>query len=148
VKFVRVDADVASALKSEGENTENEALTALFREVSGNDKLTVRFEALKDAEIPAILNVSEESRRMEEMMRMYQMNGMGGDFSYPVETSLVVNLDAPLIKKLTDLVTEDAEKSEAIANYIYKLALISQRKLTAEEMEKFLDDGFGILERL
>ena len=85
---------------------------------------------------------------MEEMMRMYQMNGMGGDFSYPVETSLVVNLDAPLIKKLTDLVTEDAEKSEAIANYIYKLALISQRKLTAEEMEKFLDDGFGILERL
>ena len=147
VKFVRVDADIAAAMKADGEICENEALTALFRKVSALPELTVKFDKLKTS-VPALLNISEESRRMEEMMRMYQMNGMGGDFSYPVETSLVVNLDAPLIKKLSDLVTADTEKSEAIANYIYKLALISQRKLTAEEMEKFLDDGFGILERL
>ena len=147
VKFVRVDADIAAAMKADGEIAENEDLTALFRKVSGLSELTVKFDKLKTT-VPALLNISEESRRMEEMMRMYQMNGMGGDFSYPVETSLVVNLDAPLTKKLADLVKADAEKAEAIANYIYKLALISQRKLTAEEMEKFLDDGFGILERL
>ena len=85
---------------------------------------------------------------MEEMMRMYQMNGGGNDFSFPVETSLVVNLSAPLTEKLASLVSTDREKAETIAGYIYKLALISQRKLSAEEMNSFLDDGFAILELL
>lgn len=79
---------------------------------------------------------------------MYQMNGAGGDFSFPVETSLVVNLSAPLTEKLSALVSSDSEKAETIANYIYKLALVSQRKLSQDEMEAFLRDGFDILEKL
>lgn len=86
---------------------------------------------------------------MEEMMRMYQMNGGGtDDFSFPVETSLVVNLASPLIEKLSTLMSSDTEKAMVIAGYIYKLSLLSQRKLTAEEMDGFLDDGFHILELL
>lgn len=147
VKFVRVDADVASAMKNDGEIEENAEITELFRKVSGNTELSVKFDKLK-TRTPALLNVSEESRRMEEMMRMYQMNGGGNDFSFPVETSLVVNLSAPLTEKLASLVSTDREKAETIAGYIYKLALISQRKLSAEEMNSFLDDGFAILELL
>ena len=147
VKFVRIDADVASVMKNDGEIEENAEITELFRKVSGNAELSVKFDKLK-THTPALLNISEESRRMEEMMRMYQMNGGGNDFSFPVETSLVVNLSSPLTEKLASLISTDAEKAEMIASYIYKLALISQRKLTAEEMEGFLSDGFGILELL
>lgn len=147
VKFVRVDADVASVMKNDGEIEENAEITELFRKVSSNAELSVKFDKLK-THTPALLNISEESRRMEEMMRMYQMNGGGNDFSFPVETSLVVNLSSPLTEKLASLISTDAEKAETIASYIYKLALISQRKLTAEEMEEFLSDGFGILELL
>ena len=74
VKFRRIDADVA-ALTGDGDVTESEALSDLYRKVSGNDKLEVNFAPLKDSKIPAMLTVSEESRRMEEMMRMYAMQG-------------------------------------------------------------------------
>lgn len=147
VKFVRVDAGVASSMKNDGEIEENSEITELFRKVSKNTELSVKFDRLK-TNTPAFLNISEESRRMEEMMRMYQMNGAGGDFSFPVETSLVVNLSAPLTEKLSALVSSDSEKAETIANYIYKLALVSQRKLSQDEMEAFLRDGFDILEKL
>lgn len=149
VKFVRVDADVASALKSEGENTENEALTALFREVSGNDKLTVRFEALKDAEIPAILNVSEESRRMEDMMRMYRMtSGEEGDFSFPTDSTLIVNTASPLIAKVEGLLAAEREKAASLAAYLYRLTVLSQRRLDAKEMQDFLKESYRILSEL
>lgn len=147
VKFVRVDAGVAPSMKNDGEIEENAEITELFRKVSKNAELSVKFDRLK-TNTPAFLNISEESRRMEEMMRMYQMNGGGGDFSFPVETSLVVNLSAPLSEKLCVLVSSDPEKAETIANYIYKLALVSQRKLSQDEMEAFLRDGFDILEKL
>ena len=147
VKFIRVDAGVAPSMKNDGEIEENAEIAELFRKVSKNTELSVKFDRLK-TNTPAFLNISEESRRMEEMMRMYQMNGAGGDFSFPVETSLIVNLSAPLSEKLSVLVSSDFEKAETIANYIYKLALVSQRKLSQDEMEAFLCDGFDILEKL
>ena len=149
VKFVRVDADVASALKGEGENAENEALTALFREVSGNDKLNVRFEALKDAEIPAILNVSEESRRMEDMMRMYRMSGgEGEDFSFPTDSTLIVNTASPLIAKVEGLLAAERDKAASLAAYLYRLTVLSQRRLDANEMQTFLKESYRILSEL
>ena len=81
---------------------------------------------------------------MEEMMKLYAMSGDGG-FSYPVEVSLVVNTASNLIKKLDEYIEKDPDKAEKIASYIYKLSLISQRKLSAEEMKSFLEDGFSIL---
>ena len=148
VKFVRVDADIASAMKSDGEITENEALVSLFRDASEIADLNVKFDRLKSS-VPALLNISEESRRMEEMMRMYRMGGAEDEMpEFPVETSLVLNLESPLIQKLISLPEAEHDKALLIAGHIYKLSLISQRKLNATEMEKFLNDGFNILELL
>ena len=147
VKFVRVDADVASALKTEGEVKENTDLTELFKEASGNSELKVKFENLKSGKTPAILNISEESRRMEEMMRMYSggaamPQGMGTD------ETLVINSASSLVKKLESLVVTDKDNATKMASYIYKLAVLAQRKLTAEEMTHFLEDSFTLLEQI
>ena len=149
VKFRRIDADVAAALQADGDVTESEALTALYREVSGNDKLEVKFLPLKDESVPAMLTVSEESRRMEEMMRMYAMQGgMGAMPSYPVDYTLTVNTASPLTGKLTDLCEADPDKAKLIASQVYRLCLLSQRKLTAEELTDFLAAGFDLLGKL
>ena len=149
VKFRRIDADVAAALQADGDVTESEALTALYREVSGNDKLEVKFTPLKDGSTPAMLTVSEESRRMEEMMRMYAMQGgMGAMPAYPVDYTLTVNTASPLTGKLMDLCEADPDKAKLIASQIYRLCLLSQRKLTAEELTDFLAAGFDLLGKL
>ena len=147
VKFVRVDADLADAMKSGEEAVSNDDLAALFKKVSGNEELPVKFENLK-SDLPALLNVSEESRRMEEMMRMYQMAGDDNTFNFPVEMALVVNTSSPLTQKLITLLGSDDEKAEMIARHIYKLSLLSQRKFTPVEMQEFLSDGFDILSKL
>ena len=149
VKFRRIDADVAAALQADGDITESEALSALYREVSGNDKLEIKYTPLKDASTPAVLTVSEESRRMEEMMRMYAMQGgMGAMPAYPVDYTLTINTASPLTVKLTDLCETDTDKARLIASQIWRLCLLSQRKLTAEELTDFLASGFELLGRL
>ena len=146
IKFIRVDADVASALKNEGDVTENADLVDLFKEASGNNELKVKFENLKSAKTPALLNISEESRRLEEMMRMYGNSAMPMGMSK--EETLVVNTAAPLVKKLESLMATDKDTADKIASYNYKLAVLSQRKLTAEEMTSFLEDSFTLLEQI
>ena len=146
VKYIRIDADVAGALRSDDAAVEDKALADLFVKVSGNDKLKVEFAALKDASVPVLLTVSEESRRMEEMMKMYSMSGMGiGMNAFPTEETLTVNTASELIAKLG---TMEPEKQEQSAAYLYRLALLSQRKLTAEELQKFLSDSYAILASL
>ena len=148
VKFQRIDSDV-NALTADGDVTESEALTALYREVSGNDKLEVKFLPLKDESVPAMLTVSEESRRMEEMMKMYAMQGgMGAMPSYPVDYTLTVNTASPLTGKVMDLCEADPDKAKLIASQVYRLCLLSQRKLTAEELTDFLAAGFDLLGKL
>jgi len=142
VKFVRVDADT-SALREEGEEETSEKLTALFEAFSNEEnKLSVRLEKLRDATVPAVLNVSEEARRMQEMMKMYapDMPAM------PLEATLVLNTSCSLVKKLE----EDAfgERTEVVASYVYHLATLSQRPLTAEEMKAFLSESYRILDAL
>ena len=149
VKFVRIDADVASALKAEGKAEENEKLAELFKKVSGSKELKVRFELLKNAKIPAVLNISEESRRMEDMMKMYRMSGNDvGGMNFPTEATLVVNASSPLITRLASEVESDESKAERIAKQIYTLALLSQRQLTADELQSFLTDSFDMLEQI
>ncbi len=143
VKFKRVDSGLADALKGDGELLESEELKELFKKVSGNDKLTVSFENLKTDKVPAILTVSEESRRMEDMMRLYAIAGEGKDMPFAAEYSLVLNSSNSLIRRLSE--DTSSEKSEKLAKQIYSLALISQRQLTAAELEEFLDHSYGIL---
>ena len=146
VKFVRVDADVAGVLKGEGEAVAAEALCELFKRVSGDDTLTVKAESLKEADIPAILNVSEQSRRMEDMMKMYRMSGAEGEMpTFPTEATLIVNTASPLIKKITDMLENDAPKAEPFAAYLYQLAVLSQRRFSAEEMQSFLKESYRLL---
>jgi len=83
---------------------------------------------------------------MEEMMKMYAMNGMGAMGAFPSEATLTVNTASPLIAKISAM--EDSKKQEAAAGYLYELAQLSQRKLTAEELQRFLKDSYAVLEMI
>ena len=148
VKFLRVDADIASALKGEGDIDCKDEIKALFNAIDGCDKLNVSFEAIKDSKIPAILNVSEESRRMDEMMKLYALAENETPPSLPLDTTLVINTESSVTKKLVSLVKEASENKERFARYIYKLAVMSYRRLTADEMKEFLSDSYELLELL
>ena len=141
VKFARIDAEVAGALKGDGEQFESKDLEELFKKVSGKDKLTVKFENLKDETVPALLNVSEESRRFDDMMKMYSMAEGNEAGASMAEETLVLNSNSPLVRKLADKLDEE------IAKQVYTLTLLSQRKLTADELKNFLSSSFGILEK-
>ncbi len=141
IHFARIDAEVADVLKADGEVNEITAVADLFKKVV-NDKLKVTFDRLKDATVPAILNVSEETRRMNDMMKMYKMDGL------PTEENLIVNLSSPLVDKMNGLLESEPEKAETLARQIYMLASIAQRPLTAEELVKYLEDNYKILEML
>lgn len=147
VKFYRVDSDIAGALKGEGEEYSSEALTALFKKVSGNDKLGVSYQNLKDAAVPAILNISEQNRRFEDMMRMYTMGSGEEAPSVPQEATLVLNANSTLIRKLGEKAESGAVDAEKTAKQVYTLALLAQRQLTADELRAFLSDSFGMLEK-
>ncbi len=145
VKYLRIDADVANALKGEESQTSYPELTELFQKVCKSEHVKVESAALKDEKIPLLLTVSEESRRMEEMMKLYAMSGMGSMGAFPTESTLTVNTASPLVAKLA---TMEGEKQEKLASYLYQLALVSQRHLNAEEMQDFLSSGYELLELL
>ncbi len=143
VKYLRIDANIASALKQEGDTNTKEELVALFQKASGNENLKVEFACLKDASVPALITISEESRRMEEMLKLYAMNGMNFSMnSYPQEVTLTLNLASPLISKLENAT---GGKQEIMAAYLYGLAQLSQKKLSAQELQKFLSDSYTVL---
>ena len=145
VKFLRVDADLG-ILGSAEVQEENKALTDLFLKISGNDKLTVKQESLAESEVPAVLSVSEESRRMEDMMKMYRLANEGDeDFSFPTDLTLVLNRKAPLLVKLEQMLKDNKEKTEQLATQIWRLALLAHRKLSAAELSDFLSDSYRIL---
>lgn len=142
VKYLRIDSDVAKALKAEDAAKENKTLTTLFQKVSGNEKLKVAFAVLKDTSVPLLLTISEESRRLDEMMKLYSMGGMDFGMQHTTDATLTVNTACPLVEKLEHM---EGEKQENTASYLYRLALLSQRKLSAEELEKFLKDSYSML---
>ncbi len=149
VKFVRIDADVAGTLKADGSAEANEKLIEIFKEVSGNNELKVSFELLKNEKIPAVLNISEETRRMEDMMKMYRMSGKDmGSMKFPTDVTFIVNAANPLIKRLSDTAEADEAKAKKLAKQVYTLALLAQRQLTADELQAFLADSFDILENM
>ena len=144
IKFVRVDAEVAGAAKDE-ESVVPEGVSEIFEGIVA-EGTKISFERLRSESIPAVLNVSEESRRMEEMMRMYSG---GADMpKMPVDATLVINTASPLIAGLSDKAKADPDTAKVLAKHIYSLCLISQRKLTAEELTQFLSDSYDILGRL
>ncbi len=148
VKYKRIDSDIAEMLKGEGSATENEELATLFKDVSGNESLDVKFEVLKNGDIPALLTLSEEARRMEDMMKMYANMGMNIGGNLPSEYTLILNSSSPLLEKLTVIKAQDSDKARLMASEIYKLALLSQRQMNSEELKSFLSDSFKLLSML
>lgn len=150
VKFMRIDANTDAIKDTDGEAKTSEDLEKLFKEISGNDKLTVSLVALKDKKIPAVLNISEESRRFNEMMKFYSMYSPDGTGTNPLqeESTLVLNSSNALIDRLSKQDGFDTDVSKAVAKQIYTLALLGQRQLTADELSDFLDNSIGLLERI
>ena len=143
VKFVRVDAGTDVLREGEAVEEKNETLETLFAALGKDGKtLSVKQERFADATVPAVLTVSEESRRMEEMMRMYapDMPAM------PSEATLILNLASPIINGLAE--GRFGDKAEQVAKHVYSLALLSHRALDAEEMKEFLSDSYGLLSGL
>lgn len=148
VKFLRIDAE-ADALKTDAESSENEKLKELFAKISGNETMKITFMPLKDTKIPALLNIDEESRRFSEMMKMYAAANKKMQEDLPQQATLVLNTENALIKKLgANCENGASDVDEAIARQIYTLALIGQRQLSASELEAFLDNSYGLLEKL
>lgn len=141
VKFLRVDADVASAMKSDEAAQENEKVREAFRKASGNDALEVKFEALIDENTPVLLNTSEENRRFADMMRVYGM----GDAPQNDAPTLIVNTKSPLIQKLEQKLESGDDSADKLSARIWKLALLSYRRLTADELKEFLSEFYGAL---
>ena len=137
IKFVRIDADVAGALKTDGEAAEDSVLSDLFKNTLKNDKLTVKFENLKNSDVPAIIITDEYMRRYSEMGQIYGMSdGL-------IPQTMIVNLSNPIINKIKEL---NEEKQKFVINYVYSLALLSFKKLEADELDKFVTSNLELLE--
>ncbi len=141
-KFMRIDADVTESLKEESSEEElkeeTDALTETFRKAIGNDKLTVKVEKLKNENISSIITLSEEGRRMQEMMKMYAMGGMGGMDSsmFGGDVSLTLNANHALVKYIFE--NKDSEHVPTFCQQLYDLAMISNQPLAPEAMTKFI----------
>ena len=137
VKFLRIDADVNKSVKEEGENLEEKTKTLeeVFRKVLNKDKLTVKAEKLKNENVSAMMTISEESRRMQDMMKMYNMYGMDPSMFGGQET-LVLNVNNKLVQYVLE--NKDGENVPLLCEQLYDLAVISHRQLTPEEMTKFV----------
>lgn len=144
-KFMRVDAGIDDVLKVENaaEVSGTDSLEALFKRVSGNEALTVEFQHLRDAKTPAVIIENEQSRRMNDMMRLY---GMADSIGAKKDLSLTVNLENELIQKLA--AKPDTDVSETVAKHIWSLARLSKRELSADEMKQFLAESYDILSRI
>ncbi len=142
ITFQRIDA-VTDELTKDGEKDgkETSSLSDLFAAVAGKE-LQVKETALKDTSIPAILNITEQSRRMNEMAQIYGMK----DVNIPMEEILVLNSENPIIQKIAQ--NKDSETTKAVAKQLYLLAVLNQRQLTAEELNSFLVGSYDILSKL
>lgn len=150
VKFQRIDADVTGALKSEtSEETEKEleeqakALGEIMKKVLGNDKLEVKVEKLKDENISSVITLSEETRRMQDMMKMYSMPGMDmGGFGGEGET-LILNANHPLVKYVN--ANREGENVDMICQQLYDLAKLQHAPLSPEAMAAFVTRSNDIM---
>lgn len=154
VKLQRIDADISDVLKNEdtvSEETSTEVQN-LFRGILGKEKLNVKMEGLKADNISAMILLSEESRRMQEMREAYAKDEMMSKMFANIETeeTLVLNSSNKLIKLLVNLKGREDKKedTEFVAKQIYDLALMGHKTLTPEEMTAFIDRSNKILEKL
>ena len=140
VKFQRIDADLTETFKQEvaedeeeAFKTATEALVEIFRNALAKEQLDIKVERLKNDSVASMMTLSEEARRMQDMMKMYGMAGMPGMDS---EVTLVLNANHPLVKYVLE--EKDGEHTELFCKQLYDLALLGNKPLNPEEMTEFI----------
>ena len=143
-KFVRIDSDVDEALKSDNavdSAEDNDKLIEVFKDALGMDKLEIKAQALKSEGTPAVITINEYQRRINDMNRIYgDMFGANND---KAKETLIINTASPVIKRITEY---DDEKRDLLCRHIYDLAVLSQRKLTASELEGFIERSVEVMD--
>lgn len=150
IKFQRIDADVSDAMmaktskKAEKEMEEQaEQIGKLMKKALKNDKIAIKVQKLKNKKISSMITLSEETRRMQDMMKMYSMPGMDmGAFGGEGET-LILNANHPLVQYITE--HQEGENAEMICEQLYDLAKIQHAPLSAEAMTKFVNRSNEIM---
>ena len=147
VRFQRIDADLTEAFKEETDEEalkdETETLKKLFPKATGRANLEVIVEKLKDENLSSMITLSEETRRMQDMMKMYSMNGMGGMDMSDMGQTLVLNANNELVQYVFD--HKDDEQTEMFCQQLYDLAMISHQPLPAEKMTEFIQRSNKIM---
>ena len=142
LKFLRIDTDLNSNFKEEVKEDDeefkksSESLTEIFKKALGNDKLEIKVEKLKDESISSMLTVSEESRRMQDMMKMYNMYGMDPSMFGGVGETLVLNANNKLVQYVLN--HGEGENTGKICEQLYDLALLAHGSLSPERMTGFV----------
>ena len=153
IKFQRIDADLTDHFKEDVSEEEKEAfkektdsLVEIFRKALGNDKLEVKVEKMKDENVASMITLSEESRRMQEMMKMYGMSGMDPSMFGGAGETLTLNANNQLVKYILD--NPEGETTTLVCKQLYDLALISHTQLNPDSMTAFIERSNQILELL
>ena len=147
-RFMRIDADLTDSLKDASGEDLTEATTTLseiFKAALNNEKLTIKVEKLKNDELASVITVSEEGRRMQDMMKMYAMQGMGGmDMSmFAADQTLTLNANNALVQYILE--NKESEHTNMFAEQLYDLALLSNQPLSTESMAKFVKRSNDIM---
>ena len=144
VKFQRIDADLTDNFREENSEDLKEtedALKELFHKALNNDKLDVKVEKLKNENISSMMTMAEESRRMQDMMKMYGMDAnMFGDS----QSTLILNANHPLVKYVFEH-KDDTENVPMICEQLYDLAMLAHKQLNPDEMTKFINRSNKIM---
>lgn len=145
VKFERIDSAVSEMLKADTETKiDNESLENLFKSALGKDDLKIKVESLKSEEVSAVVELSEQSRRMQEMSAMYGMDNR----TLPSDETVVLNANNNVVKLLLDIKDSKKDESEMICRQIYDLAIMSHKPLSQEAMTEFIARSNKIMELL
>ena len=147
VKFKRIDSSVSETSDKDAKKDEqvDNAIIETFKQAIKDDSLKIEVSPLKSEDMPAVILLSEESRRMQEMYRSYgqQFAGMGDMFKD--EFTLVLNSNNPIIKKIFELKDED---KSIMAKQIFDLAMLCNKPLAPEKMTEFIKRSNDLMERL
>lgn len=142
VKFLRIDTDLNAAFKEEVKEDDeefkksSEELTELFKKALSNDKLDIKVEKMKNEGVASMITVSEETRRMQDMMKMYNMGGMDPSMFGGTGETLVLNANHPLVKYVLN--NKECQNTDKICEQLYDLASLSHGPLSPERMTKFV----------
>ncbi|MCI6164270.1 MAG: molecular chaperone HtpG [Lachnospira sp.] len=150
LKFARIDADLSDSFKEEASEDElkdiTDKLTEVFKKSLNNDKLNIKVEKLKNASISSMITLSEQDRRMQDMMKMYGMSGMDPSMFGANGQTLILNANNDLVKYISN--NPESENTVIICEQLYDLALLSHAPLNPEQMTNFITRSNKIMELL